>query len=165
MFKGLLFFGLLLGLIFPVFSSNDRVGDNILLSGAYQGGTLRIEGSYLQFNGSAMMQRQSSYFNGQHMSQEDTWIASEDLITPETAGMMVALCPNLGGTHEYLDLPVGRTLTCRLESSSLDELPLLYSENFKNLGDVLWVGPFPVLGVAQIQIPGAMLKVQSYRWN
>lgn len=112
-----------------------------------------------------MLQRQTTLLNGSVMETEDTWVAAEDLLTPENAGMMVALCQNIGGTHEYLDLPVGRTLTCRLESSQLEELPLLYSLALKNMGDVLWVGPFPVLGVAQLETAGALLKVSDYRWN
>ncbi len=146
-------------------ASANRVGDQILLSGPFQGGTLAINASYISFDGASMLQRQNTYLSGSLISQEDSLIASEDLLTPESAGLIVAMCPNIGGVYEYLDLPVGRTLTCKLESSNLDQLPLLYSDNLQNLGDVLWVGPFPVLGVAKIQIPGSVLTIESYRWN
>jgi hypothetical protein len=148
-----------------LYASSNRVGDSILLSGPFQGGTLAIEASYLSFDGASMLQRQNNYLNGALLSQEDSMVASEDLLTPESAGLIVAICPNIGGVHEYLDLPVGRTLTCKLESNNLQELPLIYSENLQNLGDVLWVGPFPVLGVAKVQIPGTVLTIQNYRWN
>lgn len=143
----------------------SRVGDSIFLSGNLAGQTLEMRGQYVTYQGSTMLQRTETTLNGQNIGTEDEWLADEDILTPEAAGLMVAMCPAMGGTQEYLDLPVGRTLTCRLNTQTLKELPYIYAKNLQALGDVVWLAPFPVLGVAQIQVEGAYLRVQSYRWN
>jgi hypothetical protein len=147
------------------FANANRVGDQISLRGNFAGGSLEINGSYVSYQGSSMLQRTVTYLNGQNVGTEDSWLADEDILTPESAGLMVALCPNIGGVHEYLELPVGRTLTCRMDTQALTELPYIFAKNLQALGDKVWLAPFPVLGVAQIQVDGAYLQVQSYTWK
>lgn len=147
------------------FANANRVGDQISLRGNYAGGSLEINASYVSYQGSSMLQRSVTYLNGQNVGTEDSWLADEDILTPESAGLMVALCPNIGGVQEYLDLPVGRTLTCRLDTQSLSGVPYVFAKNLQSLGEMVWLAPFPVLGVAQIQVEGAYLQVQSYTWK
>ncbi len=147
------------------FASTDRVGDSITIEGPFQGNRLNLEASYKSFSNGVMNQEDITSLGGSVISRESTAIASEDILTPETAGMMVAMCASIGGTHEYLNLPVGTTLTCRLNTQSLSNLPYVYSKNLELLGDVVWLGPFPVLGIAQIQLSGELLVIQNYRWN
>lgn len=148
-----------------IFANASRVGDSITLRGSYAGGTLEINGRYVTFQGGTMLQRSETFLNGQNVGTEDEWLAEEDILTPESAGLMVAMCPAIGGTQEYLDLPVGRTLTCKLNTQSLRGLPYSFTKNLQTLGDMVWLAPFPVLGVAQIQVEGAYLQVQNYTWN
>lgn len=148
-----------------LFASANRLGDSIGLSGTFGGGTLQISASYVSHSGSSMLQRTETLLNGQNIGTEDNWITDEDVLTPENAGLIVAMCASIGGVQEYLNLPVGRTLTCRLNTQSLSELPYVYTKNLEALGEMVWLAPFPVLGVAQIQLDGVYLQVQSYVWK
>lgn len=150
---------------FATYAGANRVGDTITLSGNFSGSTLEIVASYETYQNGSMLQRTVTKVNGMNAGTEDSWLAEEDILTPETAGLMVAMCPALGGDQVYLDLPVGRTLTCRLNTASLRELPYALAKSLQNLGEMVWLAPFPVLGVAQVQVEGAYLQVSSYTWK
>lgn len=124
-----------------------------------------IYAEYTYFDGANMAQRQVTRIGGNTVSDETDLIGGEEIITPENAGLVVAMCDSVGGVHEYLNLPVGTTLTCRFNTQSLNRLPSIYSQNLEMMGDTVWVAAFPVLGVAQIQMEGGVLTVQNYHWN
>lgn len=148
-----------------IFASAARVGDSITIEGPFQGNQLKIVATYKSFSSGVMNQEQITTLGGSVISNEATQVAQEDILTPETAGLVVAMCESIGGQHVYLNLPVGNTLTCRINTQSLNGLPEIYAKNLELIGDVVWIGPFPVLGLAQIQLNGEIMVVTNYRWN
>lgn len=148
-----------------VSADQSRVGDSMQISGMYQGMPMVIEANYARFEAGVMVQRQVTYLNGGVIADEETPLPTDEVLTPENAGLIVAMCESIGGTHETLSLPVGTTLTCRIDSQALIDLPAPFSKNFENLGSTVWVGPFPVLGVAQFLLEGNLFVIQKYHWN
>lgn len=146
-------------------ASQDRVGDSILLKGMYQGMPMELEAKYLRFEAGVMVQKQVTKLNGAVINDEETPLPEDEVLTPENAGLIVAMCESIGGVHESLNLPVGTTLTCKIDSQSLINLPAPFSLNFESLGSTVWVGPFPVLGIAQFLLDGNLMVIQKYRWN
>lgn len=150
---------------FQVLGTPNRVGDSILLKGTYQGMPMELEAKYLRFEAGVMVQKQVTRLSGSVVNDEETPLPEDEVLTPENAGLIVAMCEAIGGVHETLNLPVGTTLTCRIDSQSLTDLPAPFSLNFENLGSTVWVGPFPVLGIAQFLLDGNLMVIQKYHWN
>lgn len=121
--------------------------------------------AYTSFDGSYMVQNTKFYSQGQLLSDTSESIDQESIITMENAGLMVAFCSSIGGVQEYLSLPVGRTLTCRVEANSVDStIYNRYKDVFVGASTV-WLGPFPVTGIAQMKVDGATFEVVNYHWN
>ncbi len=154
----------------------DRVGDFSVLEGNWQGGRLSFTAQYTRMTASGLIQRDSTVFNGQNLDTSESLVPTSDVMTPQQAGLLVALCPQIGGTLEEIDLPVGTTATCRVSGEALDELSSKNSFNGINIeattkflndvqADTIWIGPFPVLAVAQMTLQGSLLKLTNYNWN
>lgn len=154
----------------------SRVGDSITLKGSISGASYESTHRYTSFNGQSMQQSQDIFLNGNAMGSTVEEIAADDVMTPEKAGLVVALCPQIGGFFEEINLPVGRTATCRIDAAALQEAS--YQEKFLgfNLENVVkmmdevnatqvWLGPFPVLGVAQMTLQSDLIQVTNYKWN
>lgn len=159
-----------------VSAQSERVGDFSVLEGTFQGGALSFTAEYVSSNGSGLIQRDSTVWNGQNLDTTDSYVANGDVMTPQTAGLLVALCPQIGGVLEELNLPVGRTATCRVSGESLESFLSKKSirgidirETVKFVNDVqadtIWLGPFPVLAVGQMTLQGSLLKLTNYNWN
>jgi hypothetical protein len=148
-----------------VFANANRVGDSIRLEGVYEGYAAIFDMSYTYFDGTFMGQTTNVYIDGQLASQSTEELDSDSIVTLESAGLLVALCPQIGGVQEYLDLPVGRTLTCRITANKVsDSVFHMYKSLFAQAGTI-WLGPFPVNGVAQMDLDGFVMRVTSYHWN
>lgn len=162
-----------------VMASTSRVGDYVVITGNFQGGVLEIKGAYTNFTRNMMAQKTTTKLSGNVLSEEETFLQADDVLTPEEAALMVAMCPQIGGTHEYLDLAVGRTLTCRVQGAEnlvFGKIPYIIEEQLLSSlrtiqnqleytsGNV-WLGPFPIMGMARLELDGAYLEVTDYRWN
>jgi len=159
---------ILISFSLSTYASSQRVGDWIILEGSIQGMNSSLKGSYVSFNGSSMLQNTETTLNGSVINSESAYIASDEVITPEVAGLMVAMCADFGGVHEYLNLPVGKTLTCKLQGSNahlIEEKFSLPLGSLEALGEVLWIGPFPVLGLAKLESGGVTFTIANYHWN
>ena len=150
---------------FTISANTNRVGDSIEYTGNYGGQPARMTMSYISFDGNYMTQASQIYINGQMVSDSTEMIDADSIMTMETAAMMVAMCSQFGGVQEYLDLPVGKTLTCRVEASAAtDDLYNFYKNVFADAGTI-WLGPFPVTGIAQMTISGTLVQVSNYQWK
>lgn len=146
-------------------ASETRVGDSIYLEGKTQGQTLGLESRYVKFDSGLMKQTQITFLGGTPVNSEDVYVDEQEVLTPEVAGLIVAMCDSLGGTQETLQLPVGTTLTCKIDSQSLHQIPGSLYRVLELLGNRVWIGPFPVLGIAQFEIGNDLIVIQKYHWN
>lgn len=112
-----------------------------------------------------MKQTQITFLGGTPVNSEDVYVDEQEVLTPEVAGLIVAMCDSLGGTQETLQLPVGTTLTCKIDSQSLHHIPGSLYRVLELLGNRVWIGPFPVLGIAQFEIDNDLIVIQKYHWN
>ena len=146
-------------------ASSGRVGDRITLSGDSNGVQVVINASYVSYAPDRMQQRSQTLVNGNTVGVEDTFLMDDEILTPEGTGLIVALCDQIGGTHEYLALTVGQTLTCKMAADALTHSPIPYHNELAKMGDFVWFGPFPVMGVAKLEAQGTTLTIQDYSWN
>lgn len=162
--KWILFFNLILA-SFALHAASNRVGDHIIYHGNFSGQTMRMEMSYISFQDPQMIRQSRTFIKGNLASDESELIAADEIITMEKAGLMVALCSQNGGIQEYVNLSVGKTLTCKVNSSNVStEVFDRYRSAFK-MADTIWLGPFPVTGIAQMEIGGNTFSVINYHWN
>ncbi len=149
-----------------LWASTGRVGDSISYASAPQSGLdMRIEMEYTSYAGLEMIRATRTWIMGNLVADITESIAPEDIMTMENAGLMVAMCPQIGGVYEYLDLPVGRTLTCKINASAVSAAIYdKYQDIFSEAGTI-WLGPFPVSGIAQMDIGGTIVAVVNYHWN
>ncbi len=150
---------------FSLWANAERVGDRISYQGNLYGQNVTMEMSYSDYNDPHLILNSKTYLDGVLSSDTSSPVEPEAVITMETAGLMVALCSQYGGVHEYLTLSVGKTLTCKISSESVS-LPIyeMYKDAFNEAG-ILWLGPFPVSGIAQMDIGGNIIRVVNYHWN
>lgn len=146
-------------------ADQSRVGDRISLAGTTNGVQIVINASYESYSPDRMQQRSQTFVNGSSISLEDSFLMDDEILTPEGTGLIVALCDQIGGVHEYLALPVGQTLTCKMAADALTRSPIPFHHELAKMGDFIWFGPFPVMGVAKISSQGTTLTVQDYHWN
>ncbi len=146
-------------------ASANRVGDAIAYSGNFGGQSAELHMAYTSFDGSYMTQGTKMFLGGQLVSDTEEALEADSIVTMDTVGVMIAMCSQIGGVQEYLDLPVGKTLTCRVEASSVSA-PIyeMYKDVFMD-ASTIWFGPFPVTGIAQMIFNGATFQVSGYHWN
>ncbi|MBC97461.1 MAG: hypothetical protein CME63_06910 [Halobacteriovoraceae bacterium] len=167
------FFSLCFTLCFSIFfiftfsaeASSQRVGDLIEYSGRVNSQASSLKMRYTHYDQGSMTQLTQFFTEGQMVAEHTEVLDESSIITMETAGVMVGLCLQFGGVHEYLELPVGKTLTCRITAAAIStQVYEVYKEAFADAG-TLWLGPFPVTGIAQMEVDGALYQVTKYHWN
>ena len=143
----------------------NRVGDSVKFIGTMNAQPVELDMEYTAYDGQSMTQSTQLKMSGQIVSDNVESIAPEAIVTMETVGLMIAMCSQIGGVHEYLDLPVGKTLTCKVSADSVST-PVynMYKSVFMD-ASTIWLGPFPVSGIAQMIFGGSMLRVSHYHWN
>ena len=150
-----------------IMASERRVGDSISYESTTVGGDVAIDVSYTNYNSEYKEMEQTFFLKikDEEIVSKSFYLDKNMVMTKSKAGLMVALCEKVGGTHEYLQLPVGKTLTCRME---VQDVPTEYYEQYKGLFDLsatVWLAPFPVTGVAQFKFAGQIIQAVDYSWN
>lgn len=142
------------------FASTDRVGDFIHYAPTSDNLNAEMSMEYINFDGQDMYQRTQMINDSQVIVDEVTRVKKENIVTMQSVGLLIALCSQYGGTHEYLELPVGKTLTCKLETNKFKHINKL---NIK--ASTVWLGPFPITAIAQMKVEGQLFKVVNYHWD
>lgn len=162
--KGISFLLILISSL-NIFAAADRVGDRIVYTGSYNTQSMKMEMIYESFQDPDMIRRSRTFMDGNLVADETDHLAPSEVISMQSAGLMVALCTQNGGVQEYLNLPVGKTLTCKVNSSNVSTAIFdRYRMAFK-IADTIWLGPFPVTGIAQMEVGGNTFSVVNYHWN
>ncbi|MCO4794187.1 MAG: hypothetical protein KC493_10760 [Bacteriovoracaceae bacterium] len=157
-----------LALIFFIGSAfaADRTGEYIKYEMSYQG------------NAGVQISRVADYSRGDDLykvvteftmmgqtNEEVEMVPSEEVMTHEGAAQTMTFCPLLSGTVEDLVINGKSYATCKVpvNDENLDINIPLPKELLGN-GHV-WLGDFPVNGVAQFKSADMSLTIKEFHWN
>lgn len=157
----------ILSVLFALLSTsafaNPQLGEFIVHHGTAAGKAVKLKTWYAMYSESKMMIRTETTVAGSGTQIDDEWIEEAELFNHGTAQQILNLCAALGGNIEALKLPQGTFNTCKVKGTTLTAQG--YSvPSF--LGDAtIWLGDFPITGVAKAVGDDFSLELASYQWN
>jgi hypothetical protein len=136
------------------------------MSGSYSGMVVSIKETVIKYeSGSDKYLKRTETRIGDELFLEDGWVFGSDVITPDEGNIILSACSHLGGSIVSLSVVRGSFLTCKM--AYLDELALfapgLAGYNLKSDSSV-WMGSFPIDGVAKIISDDVSLEVVDFFW-
>ncbi len=145
--------------------ANPRVGDRSVLEGRAEGMKVRIEASITRYDArqDKLLIVTKSSFGGAIQDLEE-WVEADSVMTPEQGAMIVSECASLGGKQVVVPLRRGRFPACQITTPVGD---------FIGMGEILeqeanslvWMGAFPINGMAKMTGPGMSLELIEFRWG
>ena len=158
-----------------LFAQNARVGDSATLVGTLSGQTIITNNEIIAYdaNEDKYLMASNVMIPGQGTFTQNTELTADELMTPEKGQLIVVMCPQVGGVVEEIDLSMGRFTTCKLPvQNAIDSglvnasvLAELTSGDDQILKGAMWLGKFPISGIARIITPEQSFSLENFKWS
>lgn len=142
--------------------ANDRVGEYTKSTFNYQGAQgerLTVVQSY-NANENTYTLLSSATINGQ-TTQETEVVAADDLMSHETAEMLLGMCEMFGGAIETLNVAGANYDTCKMQGEDAKANKLIKGE----VSGTVWIGDFAVDGIGKLESPEVTMELIDFKWN
>lgn len=151
-----------------VFAGAKTVGDYAVYSMNVMGMSARqkVELTNLNRNTSQYELKTTTTISGQSDTTVEN-VPSDDVMTIENANMILANCEFMGGLNETISVMGQMKKTCKLEANSDSVFPLISKSGVqvnKNSSGFVWIGAFPVHGIAKLEMEEVTMQIQSMNW-
>ncbi len=159
------------GLMILLFASSafaaDRVGEYSKFSMSYQGSVGEQTARVADYQRSDDLYKVvTSYAIMGQTNEEVEMVPSDEVMTHEGAAQTLTFCPLLNGTVESLVINGTSYQTCKVavNDETLENINLPLPKNLMGSGH-LWLGDFPVNGVAKFKSADVSLELTEFHWN
>lgn len=145
--------------------ASPRVGDSSVLEGRAEGMTVRIEATIADYDSrhDKLLIVTRSSFGGATQELEE-WVEADSVMSPEQGAMIVSQCAAFGGTQVVVPLRRGRFPACQI-TTPVDELVGMRGLFSQEAISLVWMGAFPINGMAKMTGPGMNLELIEFRWG
>lgn len=143
--------------------AHNQLGEFVVHHGTYQGQGIKLKTWYAMYSEARMMIRTETTIAGSGTQIEDEWIDETEIFNHGTAQQILTLCQALGGQLENITIALGTFNTCKVRGSTL--MLSGYSVPQYLTDADIWLGDFPVTGVAKAQGADFSMELASFKWN
>lgn len=162
MFRGLMIF-----LMAATAFAGERLGEFAKFNMEYQGYSGEQIATVAEYQRSSDQYKVVTRFiiMGQ-TNEEAEMVPSDEVMTHDGAAQTIAFCPLLNGTVESLIINGKSYETCKVavNDDSLGSMNIPLPKGLKGSG-FLWLGDFPVNGVAKFKSADMSLELKEFHWN
>ena len=162
MFKGLMFF-----MVAASALAGERLGEYSKFKMKYNGYTGEQTVNITEYKRSSDQYKVVTKFSIMGQSNEEVeMIPSDEIMTHDGASQTIAFCSLLSGTIESLNINGKSYQTCKVavNDDSLESMNFALPKGLKGSG-FLWLGDFPVNGVAKFKSTEMSLELKEFHWN
>ncbi|OUR96554.1 hypothetical protein A9Q84_09400 [Halobacteriovorax marinus] len=151
-----------------IFAGSKNVGDFATYSMSVMGMTAnqRVEIVNVNRSSAEYSLKTTTTISGQTDTNIEN-VPTDDIMTIENANMILANCEFMGGINETIQVMGQAKRTCKLEANSDSVFPLITKSGFhvnKNSRGFVWIGAFPVHGIAKLEMEEVTMTIQSMNW-
>lgn len=162
---------MLKGLLILLFATSafaaDRVGEYSKFKMSIQGSVGEQTARVADYQRSDDQYKVVTSYNIMGQTSEDVeMVPSDEVMTHDGAAQTLAFCPLLNGEVESLVINGTSYQTCKVavNDDSLESMNLPLTKGLTGSG-FLWLGDFPVNGVAKFKSADVSLELTEFHWN
>lgn len=140
--------------------ANERVGEYTKHTFTYQGvqGERHTVVQSYNSNDNTYTVLSSATINGQ-TTQETEVVAADDLMTHDTAEVLLTMCEMFGGTFETLLIAGSNYETCKMQADEANK----FTKGI--VSGTVWLGDFAIDGIGKLESPEVNMDLVDFKWN
>jgi len=159
--------GLMIFLMAASAFAGERLGEYAKFDMTYQGNVGEQTVSVADYQRSSDQYKVVTRFTIMGQTNEEAeMVPSDEVMTHDGAAQTITFCPMLNGSVETLSINGKSYQTCKVavNDDSLESMNLPLPKGLKGSG-FLWLGDFPVNGVAKFKSADVSLVIKEFHWN
>jgi len=142
--------------------ANERVGEYSKYTFNYQGAQGERQTIVQSYSASddTYTLVSSATINGQ-TTQETEVVAADDLMTHDTAEVLLTMCEMFGGSFDTLTIAGTDYETCKMQGEDAKANKFIKGD----VSGTVWIGDFAIDGIGKLESPEVTMDLIEFKWN